>query len=49
MNHEVLKYLKELIEDKYGSLDDERGAYINGKWLSVKDIVDLIEEVDYYC
>lgn len=47
MRHEVLEDLKELIEKKYGSLDDERGAYINGRWLSVKAIVDLIEEVDY--
>lgn len=47
MRHEVLVDLKELIEKKYGSLDDERGAYINGRWLSVKAIVDLIEKVDY--
>ena len=30
MNYEVLEYLKEAIERKYGSLDDERGAYVNG-------------------
>ena len=36
--------LKEKIEEKYGSLDDESGCYINGEWLSVKDIVDLIDE-----
>ena len=47
MRHEVLADLKGLIEKKYGSLDDERGAYLNGRWLSVKSIVDLIDEVDY--
>lgn len=49
VNHEVLADLKELIKDKYGSLDDERGAYVNGRWLSVRAIVDLIDEVDCYC
>lgn len=48
MNYEILEYLKELIERKYGSLDDERGAYVNGRWLSIRDIVDLIDEVDCY-
>lgn len=48
MNHEVLDYLKELIQKRYGTLEDERGAYLNGEWLSVKAIVDLIEEADYY-
>ena len=38
--------LKQKIEEKYGSLDDERGGYVNGEWLSVKDIVDLIDECD---
>lgn len=38
--------LKEKIEEKYGSLTDEFGCYINGQWLSVKDIVDLIDECD---
>lgn len=39
--------LKEKIEEKYGSLDDETGGYVNGEWLSVKNIVDLIDECDY--
>ena len=38
--------LKEKIEDKYGDLDDEAGCYIRHEWLSVKDIVDLIDECD---
>lgn len=32
------------LELRYGSLDDESGCYVNGSWLSVKDIVDLIGE-----
>ena len=48
MEHEVLEELKRVIEKKYGSLDNECGAYVNGKWLSIKAIVDLIEDVDYY-
>lgn len=36
--------LKEKIEDKYGDLDDEIGCYVNHNWLSVKDVVDLIDE-----
>lgn len=38
--------LKDKIEEKYGSLDDESGCYVNDEWLSVKDIVDLIDECD---
>ena len=49
MRYEVLEYLKELIERKYGSLDDERGAYINGQWLSVEAIVALIDQADEEC
>ena len=49
MNHKALEYLKELIENKYGTLDDERGAYLNGKWLSVEAIVRLIDKADEEC
>lgn len=50
MKNEVLAYLKELIEKKYGTLDDERGAFLNGKWLSIAEIVQLIDKADeeYY-
>ena len=50
MRNGVLAYLKELIDKKYGTLDDERGAYLNGKWLSVAAIVQLINKADeeYY-
>lgn len=38
--------LKDKIESKYGSLDSEQGCLVNDEWLSVKDIVDLIDECD---
>ncbi|MBR6892530.1 MAG: hypothetical protein IKN15_04775 [Bacteroidaceae bacterium] len=38
--------LKDKIEAKYGSLDDESGCYVNEEWLSVREIVDLIDECD---
>lgn len=38
--------LKDKIEEKYGSLEDESGGYVNGEWLSVRDIVNLIDECD---
>lgn len=38
--------LKEKIENTYGSLDDECGAYVNGEWLSINDVVDLIDDDD---
>lgn len=36
--------LKDKIESKYGSLDSELGCFVNREWLSVKDIVDLIDK-----
>ena len=38
--------LKDKIEQKYGSLDSEIGCLVNGEWLSVQEIVDLIDECD---
>lgn len=46
MNYAVLEYLKELIKNKYGTLDDECGAYLNGEWLSVEAIIELIDRAD---
>ena len=48
MKWEVLEYLKELIEEKYGSLDNECGCNIRvgGGWLSVAAIVELIDRAD---
>lgn len=39
--------LKEKIAETYGRLDDECGCYAgNSEWLSVKNIVDLIDQCD---
>ena len=50
MKWEVLEYLNELIEKKYGSLDNESGCYSysgdGGDWLSVAAIVELIDRAD---
>lgn len=55
MYNEVLNYLLELIEEKYGDLDDNSGAYIinynkpedrQWEYLSVAEIVSLIEQAD---
>ena len=46
MKYEVLEYLKGLIERKYGTLDDVRGCYLNGEWLSVEAVVELIDQAD---
>ena len=55
MYNEVLNYLLELIEEKYGDLDNNLGAYITNynkpedrqfEWLSVAEIVSLIEHAD---
>ena len=47
--------LLELIERKYGDLNDDGGCYVyhnyNGEeyqWLSVKEIVDLIDYCEEY-
>ena len=49
MRHEALEYLKDLLERKYGDLASEQGCNINGRWLSVAAIVELIEEADEDC
>lgn len=46
MNNEALKKLKDLLERRYGSLEDSRGCYVNGAWLSVEAIAKLIDRVD---
>ena len=47
---EALRELLERIEVKYGDLDNTRGCAISTDrgyaWLSVANIVELIEEVD---
>lgn len=36
--------LKKLLERKYGDLDNPCGCNVNGQWLSVAAIVELIEQ-----
>lgn len=33
------------IDEEYA--DDEKGAFINGKWLSIKDIIEVLENCRY--
>lgn len=33
------------LRDKYGDLDDERGCFANGSWLSVYNIVNIITKL----
>ena len=54
MKHEVLEYLLEMLERKYGDLEDNSGCYCRNEfgeseWLSVKEIVRLIERADEEC
>ena len=50
LNNVVLQEVIDRIEAQYGDLTDERGCYVstdNGHaWLSVANIVDIIERVD---
>lgn len=46
MKNEVLKRLKELMEKKYGDIDDDRGCYVNGRWLSLAAIYTMMLQVD---
>lgn len=40
--------LLEKIEATYGDLDNPCGSIVNGEWLTVKAIVNLIEECEEY-
>lgn len=56
MNNWLLKELKERIAERYGDLENDCGAYVqrwrNGsdkceyEWLSIKCVVDMIDELD---
>ena len=45
MKNEALAKLKELLERRYGPLNDPRGCYINGSWFSLERIVELIDKI----
>ena len=36
------------IEEKYGDLRDNTGTYLNGEWLSIYQIVSIIEDCYNY-
>ena len=46
MKNEILNKLLEKLERKYGDINDDRGCYVNGRWLSIAQIVAIIEMVD---
>lgn len=51
MRSEALEYLKEMLERKYGDLEDNAGCYCRNEygeaeWLSVAEIVRLIDRAD---
>ena len=46
MKNEILEQLKKLIEKKYGTIDDDKGCYVNGRWLSLARFYTLMLEVD---
>ena len=54
MRHESLEYLLELLERKYGDLEDNSGCYLRNEygeaeWFSVAEIVRLINKADEEC
>lgn len=46
MKNPISKEVLIELEKVYGNLDNNCGCYINGEWLSVKNIVKLIEKID---
>lgn len=46
MNNEVLQQLKDALERRYGNLEDNKGCIINGSWLSIESIVEMIDRID---
>ena len=52
VKNEMLKEVLDMLEEKYGDLNNQRGSYVfndntgQHEWLSVADIVSIIEEID---
>lgn len=46
MNNKALETLKKLLESRYGDLKNPQGCYVNGAWLSVEAVAELIDRVD---
>ena len=45
MSSKALDTLKNLLERRYGTLTNPQGCYVNGAWLSVEAIAELIDRV----
>lgn len=41
--------LLDALEEKYGDLNDNCGCYVNNEWLSVKQIVEIINDWRLTC
>ena len=48
MQHKEFEYLLKQIERRYGDINNN-GCYINGRWLSVAAIVNLVKQADKEC
>ena len=46
MKDEMLNKLIERLEERYGDLQDNGGCFVEGEWLSLKQIYDIIDELD---
>lgn len=46
MRHDILERLLEVLEEKYGDLDDDCGCYKDKGWFSIARVVEIIKEVD---
>ena len=40
--------LKDTIEEKYGDLSNNCGCYINSEWLSISDIIEIVDNCTEY-
>lgn len=40
--------LLEVLKEKYGDLENDRGCFCDEEWLSIARIVDIINELDTY-
>ncbi len=54
MKHKSLEYLLELLERKYGELDNDFGCWYNNEfgepeWFSLEEVVKLVHRADEEC
>lgn len=46
MKDKALRFLEVMIEQRYGYLSNDQGCNVNGRWLSVKAISELIDSAN---